>query len=168
MQDEKVKLIAFNNVTWELMKFNIKDIGQFLSDHEQVPGMSHLILMSVKLVLSELFIRKEHYGKNYPFITYSEEDFVDMVIDSMVVKLPDLDDEAANKDFMEDIRNTIWGHIKTRVLRLSDIMKAMLEDHDTELSGNDVSIFMECLTVVWVECLLRDREAYILERIYDV
>lgn len=167
MNAEMVKLIGFNNSMWDLMKKHIEDIREFLATHTKTPEMAHLIVYSVKLVLSELIIKHEDF-KKYPATVYSEENFVDMIIDSMSTKVPGIDDLQANEIYINEIRGVVWSHIKISAERLAEILFIMNEsDTPTDkLEDNDANLFIECLTVVWVECILRIREAQMLEHTY--
>jgi hypothetical protein len=167
MEKDTIQLIAFNNSTWVLIKTHMEDIGEFLSSHDKTPLIAELIAMSVKLILSELILNVEDY-KKYPAVIYSDEDFVDMVIDSMANKIPGYDDLAANETYIDEIRQVIWGHIKVHVDRVSEVLTLFSDNKKTEevLTEADSNIFMECLTVAWVECILRERESHLLEDAY--
>jgi hypothetical protein len=167
MDEKAVQLNDFNNSAWELMRVHVKDIGRFLSTREQTPEMPNIIAISVKLVLSEIVMNLEKYEK-YPARIYSDEEFVDMVIDSMVNGIPDIKDVEATESYIDAERKIIWGHIKMHVKRITEILHAMGNPHeeDAAVKEKDGDIFLECLTTVWVECLLRDRETRILEDTY--
>lgn len=168
MNAEMVKLIGFNNSMWNLMKKHIKEIGDFLSARAKTPEMANLIVYSVKLVLSELIIKDESY-KKYPATVYTEEDFVDMIIECIHTKVPKIDDIKASEIYIDEIRSVVWSHIKVSAERLTEILTIM-DKPDTMidmLEDNDANLFVECLTVVWVECVLRKREALMLEHTYE-
>lgn len=168
MNEEMVKLIGFNNSMWDLMKKHSEDIGRFLATHTKTPEMANLIVYSVKLILSELIIKHENY-KKYPATVYSEEDFVDIIIDSISTKVPRIDNLKANEAYIDEIRNIVWSHIKISAERLTEILFIMdeFETPTNKLEDSDANLFIECLTVVWVECILRKREAQMLEHTYE-
>jgi len=167
MKKETVQLNDFNNSSWELMRVHMGDIGEFLSTREQTPEIPNLIAISVKLVLSELVTNFQKYEK-YPARIYSDEEFVDMVIESMIEKIPDIKDVKATEKYIDEQRKIIWSHIKIHAKRIAEILVAMADPNevDNAVKEEDGHIFMECLTVVWVECLLRDREMRMLENTY--
>ncbi len=168
MDEKEVQLNEFNNSAWELMRVNMKDIGEFLSTRERTPNMANLIAVAVKLILSELVTNQKKYAK-YPAKIYSDEEFVDMVIDSMINDPPDIKDVKASEAYIDETRYIIWGHIKIHTQRIVKILAAMGSSHDMKkiVSEEDGDIFMECLTVVGVECILRDREMRMLENTYE-
>jgi len=167
VKKETVQLLDFNNSTWELMRTHIKEIEEFLSSREKTFIIANLIAMSVKLILSELMLNEKY--KLYPAKVYSDEDFVDMVIDSMTTSPPKIDDVEATENHIEISRKVIWGHIKRHTQRLVYILSSMgnLDEEQESITDKDANIFIECLTVVWVECILRDRETRMLENSYE-
>ena len=167
MKKEAVQLNDFNNSAWELMRVHMRDIENFLSGRVWTPEIPNLIATSIKLILSELAIHRHKYEK-YPAKIYSDEEFVDMVIDSMTSKSPDIKDVKANEIYIDENRKIIWSHIKIHVKRITEILVAMIDPDGAKdvIPETDGDIFMECLTVVWVECTLRDRETRMLENTY--
>ena len=167
MEKNKVQLINFNSTSWEYMKDHIEEIGEFLSTYDKTPSVAELIVLSVRLILSEVMLYNDIY-KKYPAVVYTDEDFVDMVIESMETTAPDPNDLKANDIYFDDMRRTMWGHIKTRISRLFKILGTMSnpDTRDESLSDEDANVFVECLMVVWVECILRKRESQLLERAY--
>lgn len=178
MNQVQIQLMAFNHSTWDLMKQNMEDVGRFLATNvtdidldKEVNGdgdIPTLIAMSIKLVLSELILYAEDYEK-YPVREYSDEDFVEMVINIQGNDIPDVHDSKGNEVYFDGLREIMWGHIKGYANKLSEILMVM-DDPDKfrdDMDEMKAGIFLECLTVCWVECVLRKREAYILEQNYE-
>ena len=167
MEKEAVQLNDFNNSAWELMRVHTRDIRRYILARERTPDISNLIAISVKLVLSELVMNRKKYEK-YPAKIYSDEEFVDMVIESMNSEPPDIKDVKAIESYIDKNRCIIWSHIKTHIHRITEILAMMGDAHDRKdaVKEEDGDIFMECLTVVWVECVLRYRETRMLEDTY--
>ena len=164
--DERALLIAANNSMWVIMKENMSKMGSFLRAPQKSSDNVELFTIAFKLILSELVLNRDDYNK-YCAKEYSDEDFVDMVIESMALKVPKIEDTKGNEKYIDDIRTIMWGHIKSRISRFSEILA--FEDIETmkkESTPEDMDIFMECLTVIWVECVLRLRETQILEHNY--
>ncbi len=164
--NERVLLIADNNSMWVIIKKNMSKIGSFLRDPQKSSDKVGFFIIAYRLVLSELVLNSEGYNK-YCAKEYSEEDFVDMVIESIALKIPEIEDTEGNEKYIEEIRNITWGHIKSRILRFSDMLSfGDVETMKKEFTPEDMDVFMECLTVIWVECVLRLRETQILEHNY--
>lgn len=144
------------------------EVAEFLTDAKKTPQVATLIAMSIKLIMSEFVINPNNYNK-YPVQRYSDEDFVDMVIRAMALKIPSIEDIKGNEKYIDEIREVIWGHIKIHLERLPQILLLMIDPKMLEvgLKEDDADIFLECLTVAWVECVLRKRESLILEKTYE-
>jgi len=167
MDENTIQLVNFNNSSWEYAKDHIETMEEFFSTYEKSQEVAKLIVLSVKLVLSELMLKRDIYSK-YPAKVYTEEDFVNMVIESMETNAPNADDLKANDAYFNDMRSIMWGHIKTRAQRLADVLVAVDREGTADgiVSDDDGVAFIECLMVVWTECILRKRESQLLERAY--
>ena len=163
----KIQIVSFNNEAWSEIKANLSRIGEFLSGGEKNEKIARLMNLSARLIASEFLINPDEY-KKYPTVEYSDEDFVDMVIEAITQKVPDIDDTNANEQYIEDIRLIIWSHIKVYAKRLGELLQIMagdIEGYDA-ITDDDIQILMDCLTVAWVECILRNRESSMLEHHY--
>ncbi len=150
------------------MRDHMTEVAEFLTDAKKTPQVAMLIAMSVKLIMSELVINPKSYDR-YPVQEYSDENFVDMVIDAMALKVPGIEDVKGNEKYIEEIREIIWGHIKIHSERLPQILVLMADPEMLKvgLEEDDADIFLECLTVAWVECVIRKRESLMLEKTYE-
>lgn len=168
MKQNKLELISYTNDLWVMMKDNMGVIKEYMENNEKTPLISNLIAHSIKLILGELMLKQEEYSK-YPAVNYSDEDYVDMVIDTMTSMFPSIGDKEACEAYITENRKIIWGHIKTRCKRLSEIILGMSDQQQAEnfvVNSEDMNIFDECLTVVRMECIFREIETYILEDTY--
>jgi len=167
---QDASLIIFNNETWKFLKDHIVEIGIFLSTNKMTDNIIDCMVESVKLIISEFILNPQNYQK-YSIKEYTADDFVDMIIEDISISVPNIDDYEENKEYIDNFRNIIWGYIKQYKNILPDILISMedleyVEDIEEPLNTDYSDICIKCLTVVWVECILRIREAHILEHIY--
>lgn len=168
MKNDMIKLKAHNNEMWNLMEDYSDNIAEYWETREKTMLISKLMAQSLGIILCQLMVKKEEY-KKYPATVYSEEDFVDMVVDMMVNKCPSIKETKAYEDYIDCTRKILWGHIKIRSDRIGEILQA---NHNPEtskdfvLTDDDMVILNETLMVVYMECLLRKTEAHILGMTY--
>ena len=169
MKDSELKLLARVDSQWAYMDEHVKEIRKFLTTDEKTVETPKLVATSVQLILSELLMRHEYYSK-YPVKLCSTEDLVDMTIDSMSKKMPETDDIEGVKFYHEGVRRVMWGHIKNYSMRLGDILKKKHEGKTVEETciKSDENLFMECLVIILVECMIRRRELQILENGHEI
>ena len=164
--DQKVQLINANSRMWQEIRPHMTEMEDFLTDEKITSNTPLLLYNSCQLVLSELVLNHELYSR-YLTRDYSDEDFVNMIIASMNNVSPGIDDIEGNTKYMEDIRNVIWGHIKKYQKEFVAILRTFNDDNDRIINGRELLILKECMTVVFVECALREREMTLLQEMYD-
>lgn len=163
----KYKLLKTNDILWDGMKIHMGEIGYFLAEQKRTDNTIELLYGSLRLILSELLINKKLYAQ-YPMQNYSEQDFVNIVMESMNTPIPSIDDQKANARNIEYIRKIVWGHIKKHYKRALELLNTLNSTKDVHvLSEEETTILMECLAVAYVECLLRKREAILIESIWS-
>ena len=163
---EKIKLITSNNRMWELAKESQGDMKMFL-DQEEIPSnLSVLLYNSLRIVISELIINK-NYNQYKPKV-YSDEDCLDLIVNAIAEKSTGEYNKEKTKEDIEGIRKILWGHIKNYSEEMKNILsKIVMSDKNTILSEKDKIILKDCITVVYIECCVREKENIILEEEYS-
>ena len=161
--NKNVKLITIGNEIWSEMRDNTDAIQKFLKGGTCSKLMGSYLYNSLRLVLIELISNKSVYEK-YPSKYYSEEDFVDLVIESCGTKIPSINDIEGNNIFSDEIRTIMWGHIKNKYVELILLMKEM-KQKDFQMEQKYFNLLRDCLTVIFVEVIIRKREIQLLENI---
>ena len=131
---------------WNDVECRATEIRDFLSSGIITYDTSRLGLGCLRIVLGEILTNKT----KYPTKILKEEDFVDMLIESIATELPDIKDVEGNIKYIEEFRTDLWGHIRSHKKDLTNIY----------LRSRDLTIddFRECMMVVVVEISLRERE----------
>lgn len=163
---KELEVMSLNNTEWEIIKGRFKDIEAFLKEGESPEDIGLLMFNSLRLVTAELLVNREKYDK-YPAKNYTEEDFVDLVIESIVESSPSLDDREGSLKYIDDIRKIMWGYVKNDIKKISSLLISLVEDVEQKItdpvSQENMKLLIRCLTIVYVEILLRQRELQILE-----
>lgn len=160
--NEEIQLISISDKLWMDIKTHIDEVKNFLTTKICTDNTPILLHVALRIVISELLLEADKY-EAYSAQLYEEEDFVDMVIESIVYKWPSEKEEVKSKKYIEDIRKIMWGHIKKHYALMTDLVIRINDDSWT-VSDKNMNLMIECLTVVYVECLIRDRELRFLEQ----
>jgi hypothetical protein len=154
-----------SNRMWAEISDNILDIRSFLTGEPHGNcDISKIMCYSLKLIVSEIVLNKDNYER-YRVKNYTEENFVDMVIESTGHQVPDIEDIKGNEFYIGEIRDIIWGHIKSQSKEIVYLLESMGDQENShQISSEDYSLLRECLTVCFVESLLRTREAHVLDK----
>jgi len=148
---------------WAKSRDNIDEIRDFLSTGFPSKNMDVIIHDSLKQVVGEFIVNEEEY-KKYPIIELEDEDFVDMVIESIATKIPEIHDIEENDKYIREFREIIWGCIK-KYINEANLLFTNFYNKEYVLTKTDMELLMRCVTVVFVETVLRKREIQLLE--YD-
>jgi len=157
----KFQLRSLSNEMWSYMIDNVIELGRCLRD-SSIKDVHDFYFKSLKLVILDLGTNKDIY-KDYLPKTYSEEDFVDMVIESIGKKVPEDDKLKENEIYNNEIRAITWGHIKTKYEEMVLLLRNLSKEETYDIRTEDINLLRECLTVIFVEALLRKRELHLLE-----
>ncbi len=159
------QVIATTDRLWiELREYN-KDIVNYLSGDSSVSLeiINKILHISLKLIISELLVNKEEYEK-YTVRDYNTDDFIQIAIIDSGKKKIDYSNREQCEEFMEGIREVMWGYIKQYYNELSNIILLMSEDKRREITEKEYARLMECVCVAYIEANFRERELYFLER----
>ena len=159
--ETKLQLRSLSNEMWSYMIDNVIELGRCLRD-SSIKDVHDLYFKSLKLIILDLGTNKDIY-KDYPPNIYSEEDFVDMIIESIGEKVPDDDKLKENEIYNNEIRAIAWGHIKTKYKEMLSLLRNLSKEEIYDIRNEDIHLLRECLTVIFVESLLRKRELQLLE-----
>jgi len=159
---DKIKVITFIDETWEIMKGKLSPMKDFLSEQKLSDGIDLLFYDCLRLVLSEMRLEPKKYSK-YPPHNYRDEDFVELMIKEISEPCPNLQDTEACISYIESMRKIIWGHIAIYIEDLVALLLKMTAEKKQKITDNDVSLLSYCMTVVFVECVLRTKESQMLE-----
>ena len=141
---------------------NMESLVPFMSlylHHEEIPKEYETIdvIKVMSECLSMLFGEFNNtLGKlnKYEPKHYTDSDFVDMVIESIGENKPDQDDREIVLKYVEDFRNTLWGHV---IYHANRYIKLYVDTQAKQVveANESFDIFNECMTIVMVECFLR-------------
>ena len=159
-KQNRAKLTALMDETWEIMKDYMTEMREFLLTFKPTPNINYLLYNSLRLVAHELSVNRDLY-KKYPLQEFNDEDFVNLVITSMTDNVPGIAEQEENAKYMENIRKIVWGYIKKYKEQMSSLLSAT--DVSQTLNDNEMLMMQECMMVVLVECILRKREMILLE-----
>jgi hypothetical protein len=165
---KKIKIMSLNNTVWEEFKLHTKKITNFLIGDKPIKKIDSMIINGVGVVRSELSIN-EKYNK-YKIKNYKDDDFISIVIEFIYSPMPLLENIEKNEQYIENIREKIWGYIKKYQYTLDELFIYICssEQHKNFIFTKKADkIIKECLTVVFIECLLKKRESQILESMYS-
>ena len=153
------------NKGWQEIRERQNELKDLLFGEGDVKNHGLLLHKSLQLVLGELLLHKEKY-KKFPIKRYSEEDFVDMVIQSFNQETPSLDDVEGNKEYIESIREIMWGHIKSKHIKLWRFLAFLDMESQANITSEQIEMLMDCAVIVFVESIIREREIQLLEHSY--
>jgi len=166
MNQINTKMEALANKNWEIIKDNSSAIAKFLANHQHSSFIAEMTAISANLIVTELVFNGIKYSI-YPSINNDNDYFIETVIKILNFSVPDINDKEANELYIDNIRSIIWGHMKSRFNILSEILISFdIEGKKNPLSQEDCDILLECLTVAWIEAILRRKEIMILENSY--
>ena len=163
MDSVKINMLSVLDKLWAKSRDNIDEIRDFLSTGFPSKNMDVIIHDSLKQVVGEFIVNEEEY-KKYPIIELEDEDFVDMVIESIATKIPEIHDIEENDKYIREFREIIWGCIK-KYINEANLLFTNFYNKEYVLTKTDMELLMRCVTVVFVETVLRKREIQLLE--YD-
>lgn len=162
MNKIEIKLNKMINELWQLIRDNEEKLSDFFfGDHDLDVDILIFMHKSLQLISGELLIKKKEYEK-YAIKNYSNEDYVDMISESFVQKLPSMDDIEENEKYIEDIRDIMWGYIKGKQPEIWHILE-IFDKKDHELSDKEIITMVDCGVIVFIECSLKKRETLLLE-----
>lgn len=163
--NQKIQAMSHGNDLWVRIDQNLDKIKAILLKEQIEDGAGTFFYDALKLVSIELITNKKKYDK-YPSTFFSEEQLVDVVIESIAQKLPDMDDLEGNKVYNDELRAIMWGHLKFNFKKLFDLLDRANWKPEKALGQEDLSVMEDCLVVVFVEAIVRRREIQILENSY--
>lgn len=164
MEDKKETIQKILDCKWKAFKKVTPIINDYLEKGEITDGYSiHDILKIMQECLSLIFGELNHPdGKlnRYKPKYYLEEDFIDMIIDSIGNSPLDRNDEEKVSLYVEDFRSIMWGYINYNREKYIRAYKSTSNVKDCEdLPIHDLlDAYKECMTTVMIECMLRDYE----------
>jgi hypothetical protein len=141
---------------WALIQKDSEALGYYLSTGKFMDGVNEqdifmMMVVCLKIVVGELYVNTEKYEK-YPAKHYTEDEFVNMVIDSIGKKLPDKNDFDGTIAHIKSIKSLMWGYAKYNCENYLKLYMAF-NQHDT---GNcTFGHLKSCAAIVLVECILR-------------
>jgi len=159
------KIISHGNSLWVRVDQNLDKIKTILSRESVVPSAGEFFYDSLKLIAIELETNKNKYNK-YPSTILSEEQLVDIVIESIAENLPNIDDIEKNKTYNDELRVIIWGYMKSNFLKIFRLASKLSLRPNELVNQEDMDLMEDCLAVVFVEAIIRKREMQILENSY--
>lgn len=167
---DRVKMIKNNEDMWEEIKNNHSHIKDFLFEQLVCEKIQEVMATSIRLIISELIVNADFY-KKYPSHDYKEKDFVDMVMQTVINKNIDIDDDKNIKKMEKHIdksRKLIWGYIKSHMVDIKILIENIMKKDNSFHIAEDkhIKTIMDCLAVVWMESLLRKIEGILLEKMY--
>ena len=145
---------------WAIGKDYIDEIKNYLSKNIVTDKTEFLLHLCIKLIVAELILNEEDYSK-YPKADFDDEYFTDFLIETMTETVPLLTDKKANEEYIEKIRKVLWGHIKNyqrEMIVLFKKTKLSKNDSITVYREEELKLLRKCMTVVFMERVLRDRE----------
>ena len=158
----KVKVLSVIDQEWTYISEQNSVIRDYLvgkSNNREI--ISSALYISLRLVASELTLYKNSYIL-FPQKEYSEEDFIDLIIENIGNKLPSIDDKEGNNSYINNMRKIVWGYIKCHVKEIILLLKkTTIENY--KVDSEDIHLMKDCLVVVFVESLMRNRELQLLE-----
>ena len=157
---ERIRTGVIGNEIWRDISNDMRKIKDYLCGSREDIG--EILCKSLKLVLIEISVNKEKYDKYSP-VKYSEEDFIDLVIEDIGKQVPDINDIEKNNEYIDDIRKNMWGYIKTKFTLNFNLLEKICKNSEYILSEKECDLIHECLAVVFVEFILRERELEMLE-----
>ena len=159
---EKIRMTEYNKKAWPLVDEKLEIMSAYLSDGEFVEGTDaedifKLMLGCLAIVVGELYANTDNYRK-YESKDYAEEDFVDMVIESIAQKFPDKNDTDKVAEYVENFRAILWGHARCHSL---NYFKLYINLNEYVKDGSTVDFLRECMTIVTIERVLRTMEQHV-------
>ena len=148
-----------NKSIWSYFDLKIHDMSRYLSegnvpDNSDANDILDLMLMCLSLVSNEICGDTGRYQKYQPKI-YSDEDFVDMVIDSIAHEVPA--DKEGMKKYIEDFRSVLWGHAN---YHHEDYLKLQMDFENSYNKDTTFSLLRQCMVIVNTESMLRRMEKW--------
>ena len=176
------KIIEFNSQAWTTIKENEEKIIDFFiykkKEDIDIEEVGQLMFLSLKLILSELILHKEDYDK-YPIINF-KCNFIEKMAELFLHnKVPPSNDFEGTNNYIEEFRKNLWGHVKSQKEKISSALIYLTDKDDIDdmnyFEKNEIkkikkdgiqsitTCLGDCLMIVFIENILRNRELKILE-----
>jgi hypothetical protein len=159
----QVSLIKNSDKLWPIFKNRLQDIKNYLTGKDIPQDINELLFFSYGLVMGELSTNKEFYD-NYPPKRFTDEEFVDLVIESM--SHFDIKVKQKEESYIEDLRQIAWGYVKSYHEGMSKLLNKCGKK-DYFFTKKDVELFVISLATVYIECVIRNQEEQSLEKSYE-
>lgn len=156
-QEDKIKLRKQAEELWPIVEKNKKTIFEYLLNGKNEKNPEDVFRMMIKcltLVVSELY-SNSNICQKYPPQVYSEEDFIDMVINTIAQRSPFVNDTQEMIDYIEEYRSILWGYAHYHGKDYFDLYS----NFDKYYQDDSTLVRLrESMVIVVVECLLRNIE----------
>ena len=176
MEDiSRTKIIEFNSQSWLIIKNSEEKIIDFFvykknEGPQDFDDLGELMYLSLKLILSELILHKEDYDK-YPIINF-KCNFIKKMAELLHNKVPLSSDVDGTNKYIEEFRRNLWGHVKKHQEEISSAFVYLTDIDDINNFEKEImeskfqsvtTCLGDCLMIVFIENVLRNRELKILE-----
>lgn len=158
---DKIKLRRILDFTWPGLELYISVMATYLqggkitkSDDEKI--IFKLMIACLTAVVGELYTN-DKYAK-YQSKNYTEEDFVDMVIESIGHKFPNKNDREGIIEYVENFRSILWGYARHHCKEYLELYEDL---NEIFVNDSSFSFLRECMTIVTVESGLKSLESKI-------
>lgn len=158
-QKNIIDRIAQEEEFWLFVERNKKRMFEYLlngklQDDTHPEEALRMMIRCLGLVVRELYLRTEKRQK-YPPQVYSEEDFIDMVINTIAQRSPFVNDTQEMIDYIEEYRSILWGYAHYHGKDYFDLYS----NFDKYYQDDSTLVRLrESMVIVVVECLLRNIE----------
>ena len=166
---DKISIIKKNDTLWDTVKKNTDSLFDVVhGKHTITHNEADLLLYCVQLVLSELMINHVEYVK-YPLNRITETKYLDS-IEKLLKKIPhDPSNYDVNVKKIKSLRKFVWGYIRKYDNMIAILLYKMTDpqfiaDDEQQINDTESSLIVHCVTVVLIECVLRQREKILFEK----
>ena len=168
MDKEEAKLITNNDELWTMFSERLVDVKEILvgnGENIDIDVSRNLLYNALKVIIGDLYINKKQYEELSNNIELkNKDDFLNFVLKSLGNEIPPIEQKEENEKYINKFREIIWVYIKKyEKLLLLLLLKINDETDSSALSDVETNLMVSCLIVVFIECVLRNREFQILE-----
>lgn len=173
MNKNELRLISIIDPLWTEIRGYAKEIIELFSGGKSINDyrMIRLITISMKIVTGELVLKKNYY-KHFFISQENYKKYVKYGIHEVLIGpvFEEMDwndgDEKMCLEFIEQIRNEMWGYIKKYQRKLCDILIKGSQGKK-ELTKRENALIIDCIFIAFTESLFRKKELYFLERKFN-